>query len=213
MKKVVFLLMIAVLGGCTTHAEIKMPTVTKIHDSVYENKTLNYELLYSQPKPGVFSGGEQLALAPLEKAELSVASASTLKELPKLIFQQLPVSVKYLTENPDLTLKIEIIAHDKKGPAYADHEFGKSLGKNLLTLGLGSSEYNIVADFDAKYILEQNGNVIFTKDFKVKDEVDHEKGDFDSYNTLNEFTSQMLEKHLILTLHEFFKEAAIHVKA
>ena len=61
--------------------------------------------------------------------------------------------------------------------------------------------------------MEQDGNVIFTKNFKVKDEVDHEKGDFDSYNTLNEFTSQMLEKHLILTLHEFFTEAAVNVKA
>ncbi len=213
MKKVVLLLMIAVLGGCATHAEIKMPTVTNVHDAVYENKTLNYEILYSQPKPGVFSGGEQLPLAPLEKAELSVASASTLKELPKLIFNQLPVSVKHLAENPDLTLKLEITAHDKKGPAFSDHEFAKSLGKNLLTLGFGSSEYNIVADFDAKYILEQDGNVIFTKNFKVKDEVDHEKGDFDSYNTLNEFTSQMLEKHLILTLHEFFTEAAVNVKA
>ena len=213
MKKVVLLLIIAVLGGCATHAEIKMPTVTKVHSAVYENKTLNYEVLYSQPKPGVFSGGEQLPLVPLEKAELSVASASTLKELPKLIFNQLPVSVKHLAENPDLTLKLEITAHDKKGPAFSDHEFAKSLGKNLLTLGFGSSEYNIVADFDAKYILEQNGKVIFAKDFKVRDEVDHEKGDFDSYNTLKEFTSQMLEKHLILTLHEFFTEAAVHVKA
>jgi len=94
MKKIVLLLMIAVLGGCATHAEIKMPTVTKVHDAVYENKTLNYEILYSQPKPGVFTGGKQLPLAPLEKAELSVASASTLKELPKFIFNQLPVSVK-----------------------------------------------------------------------------------------------------------------------
>ncbi|AOW77634.1 hypothetical protein A3Q34_12695 [Colwellia sp. PAMC 20917] len=213
MKKLVLLLMFAVLGGCASHAEIKMPTLTAVHDPVYENKTLNYEVLYSQPKPGIFSGGEQLPLAPLENAELSVASASTLRDLPKLIFNQLPVSVKHLADNADLTLKLEITAYDKKGPAYSDHEFAKSLGKNLLTLGFASSEYNIVADFDVKYILEQRGKVIFTKDFKVKDEVDHEKGDFDSYNTLNEFTSQMLEKHFTLTLHSFFTEAAMHLKS
>lgn len=213
MKKIILLLMVSVLAGCATHAEIKMPVTIKVHDAAYENKTLHYEILYSQPKPGVFSGGEQLPLAPLEKAELSIASASTLKELPKLIFEQLPVSVKYLANNPDLTLKLEITAHDKLGPAYADYEFAKSFGKNLLTLGFASAEYNIVADFDAKYILEQKGEVIFTKDFRVRDEVDHEKGDFDSFNSLNEFTSQILEKHLILTLHEFFKAAAMHVKA
>ncbi|WP_160060966.1 hypothetical protein [Psychromonas sp. L1A2] len=213
MKKIILLLMMSVLAGCATHAEIKMPVTTKVHDAAYENKSLNYEILYSQPKPGVFSGGEQLPLVPLEKAELSIASASTLKELPKLIFEQLPVSVKYLANNPDLILKLEITAHDKHGPAYADYEFAKSFGKNLLTLGFASSEYNIVADFDAKYILEQKGEVIFTQDFRVRDEVDHEKGDFDSFNSLNEYTSQILEKHLILTLHEFFKVAAMHVKS
>jgi len=211
MKKVI-LLMIVIMEGCASHAEITMPTVTKVHNPAYENKTLNYEILYSQPKPGIFTGGEQLALAPLEKAELSVASASTLKELPKFIFNQLPVSVKYVAENADLELKLEITAHHKKGPAYSDYESAKSFGKNLLTLGLASSEYNIVADFDVKYVLIQNGKEAFSKSFKVRDEVDHEKGDFDSFNTLNEFTSQILEKHFILTLHTFFSEAAKHVK-
>ena len=213
MKKVVFFLMISVLSGCASHAEIKMPTVTKVHNSAYENKTLNYEILYSQPKPGVFSGGEQLPLESLDKAELSVASASTLKELPKFIFEQLPISVKHLTENAELTLKLEITAHNKRGPAYSDYEAAKSLGKSLLTLGLGSAEYNIVADFDVKYVLFQNGEELFTKDYEVKDEVDHEKGKFDSFNTLNEFTSQMLEKHLILTLNNFFTEASTNIKA
>ncbi|WP_299666084.1 hypothetical protein [uncultured Psychromonas sp.] len=212
MKKVILLLMVSVLAGCATHAEIKMPVVVKIHDTAYENKSLNYEILYSQPKPGIFTGGEQLPLAPLEEAELSVASASTLKELPKLIFEQLPISVKYLVDNPDLTLKIELTAYNKLGPAYADYEFAKSLGKDLLTLGFASSEYDIIADFDARYILQQKGEVIFSKNFKVRDQVDHERGDFESYNTLNDFTSQILEKHLILTLHAFFKDAAVNVK-
>ena len=213
MKKFLILLGTIVLTGCATHADIKMPVVTKVHNAVYENKTLDYELFYSQPKPGVFSGGEQLALAPLEEAELSVASASTLKELPKFIFDQLPLSMKHLEQDADLTLRLEMTAHDKLGPAYSDYEFTKSLAKGLLTLGLASSEYNIVADFDVKYALIQNGKEVFSKVFTVRDEVDHEKGDFDSFNTLNEYTSQILEKHLILTLHDFFTEAAAHVKA
>ncbi|MBB1274539.1 MULTISPECIES: hypothetical protein [Psychromonas] len=46
----------------------------------------------------------------------------------------------------------------------------------------------------------------------MRDETDYEKGDYDSFNSLNECTSQVLEKHLILTLHEFFKDATMHVK-
>lgn len=213
MKKAVLLLIFMVLGGCASHAEIKMASVTKVHDSAYENKTLSYEILYSQPTPGMFSDGKQQPLTPLGKAKISVASASTLKDLPQLIFNQLPVSVKHSTKNADLTLKLEITAHHIRGPAYADYEIAKNFGKGLITLGLGSSEYDIVADFDVKYILFQNGEEVFSKAFKVKDEVDHERGQFDSINTLTEFTSQMLEKHLILTLHNFFTEAGKHVKA
>lgn len=212
MKKLLILLGAIILTGCSTHADIKMPVVTKVHNAAYENKTLNYEILYGQPKPGIFTGGEQLPLAPLETAELSVASAAALKDLPTVIFDQLPMSVKYLAQDADLKLKLELVAHDKKGPAYADLEFFKSFTKNLVTLGFASDEYDIIADFDVKYVLIQDEKELFSKQFKVKEQVDHEKGDFEAYGSLNEYTGQILEKHLILTLHEFFTEAAPHIK-
>lgn len=212
MKKLALIFMIAFLSGCATHAEIKMPVVNKVHDSAYENKTLQYNILYSQPQPGIVTGGEQQSLTPLEDAELSIASSSTLEDLSALILEQLPASVSHLDNNADLVLSIQIVAHDKKGPAYAEHQFAKSLGKGLLTLGTAPSEYIIIADFDAKYTLEQQGKEAFSKDYKVEELVNHQEGDFDFSNAKDDLTSQILEKHLILTLNDFFTEAAAYVK-
>jgi hypothetical protein len=200
---------VAIISGCASHAQINMPVVTEVISPAFENKTFSSEVLYSQPEPGIFSGGKQQELKSIGEQRLSVASASVLKKLPTLIQQQLPKSSKLLTQKgTDFDLTVEMIAHDKKGPAYADHEFLKSLGKNLLTLGFASSEYDIIADFDVKYVLTQKGSEVFTKSYKVKESVDHEKGDFDSFNTLKEFTSQLLEKHLTLTLNDFFVAAS-----
>ena len=193
--------------GCATHATIEMPAVTQVYNKSFENKTFSYEILYSQPKPGVITGGEQMPLVPLEHAELSVASAATLKKLPDYIFEQLPSSVKRAGEGQsDFKLVVELIAHDKKGPAYSKYEAGKSIGKNLLTLGLGSAEYNIVADFDSEYRLYKGEQEVFAKSYKVDESVDHQRGDFESFNSLNDYSGQLLEKHLILTLNDFFKE-------
>lgn len=209
MNKLVVLFAVVLISGCATHAQIDMPVVTEVISPAFENKTFSSEVFYSQPEPGIFSGGEQQALKPIAEQTLSVASASVLKKLPSLIQQQLPKSSKILTEkDTDFGLKVELIAHDKKGPAYADYEFAKSLGKNLLTLGFASSEYDIVADFDVKYILTQNDTELFSKEYQVDESVDHEKGDFDSFNTLKEFTGQLLEKHLTLTLNDFFVTAS-----
>lgn len=208
MKKIILLLGTLVLAGCATHADIKMPVVTQVHNSAYENKSMSYDILYSQPKPGIFSGGEQLPLKPLNEAELSVASVATLQKLPDYIFKQLPSTVKRIDSgNADYKLKVELVAHDKHGPTYADYEAAKSFGKNLITMGLASAEYNIVADFDAKYVLYKQGEEFFSKEYKVKDQIDHERGDLESFNTLNDYAGQMLEKHLILTLNNFFSEA------
>ena len=209
MKNLLLLALVVILGGCATHAKIEMPAVTQVHHKSFEDKTMSYEIMYSQPKPGVFSGGQEMPLVPLEEAELSVASAATLKNLPEYIFRQVPASVKRAEKGEgDLKLIVELKAYDKKGPAYADFEFGKSLAKSLVTLGFASSEYDIVADFDAKYVLLSGNEEVFSKSYKVDESVDHERGDFESYNSLNDYVGQLLEKHLILTLNDFFKESA-----
>ncbi|MDE2000060.1 MAG: hypothetical protein KGI91_16565 [Burkholderiales bacterium] len=198
------------LAGCATHAQINVPALERVHSSAFENKAFGYEILYSQPRPGVFSGGDQLPLVPLDKAELSVASAVTLKKLPEYIYDQLPADVKKADpKNADYVLHVELVAHDKKGPAYADYQTGKTTAMKLISLGLASANYEIIADFDAKYTLLSHGRVVAEKSYVVKDSVDHQRGDFENFNSLNDYTGQMLEKHLIITLNDFFKSSSI----
>lgn len=199
----------AVLTGCATHAQISMPAVQQVNHQGFENKTFSNEVFYSQPKPGVFSGGEQLALKPLSEQELSVASANTLQKFSTYISQQLPKSSKVIDgNNSDYQLIVKMFAKHKKGPAYADYEVAKSLGKSLLTFGLGSSEYDIVADFDVIYELKHKGGLVLSKKYTVKDSAEHERAKYEGYAHLNEYAGQMLEKHIILTLNNFFTEAS-----
>lgn len=209
MKKLLILFGFITMTGCATHANISMPAVVEVQDKAYENKSISYKIQYSQPQPGVFNEKQQQELKPIENSELSVASAKVLKDLPTYIKKQLPKTTKLITgKNSDLELVIELYAFDKRGPAYADFEAGKSLGKSLLTLGIGSSEYDIIADFDAKYILRKNNTEVFAKTYKVKEQVDHQRDKFEDFTALDDLSSRMLEKHLILTLNDFFKTAA-----
>lgn len=208
MKRILFLLLIVVFCGCATHAVIETPAVTKVYSKAFENKSIGYEILYSQPEPGILSEGKQMPLVPIEQAKLSVGSAKTLRKLPDYIYQQLPSAVKCADHsNCDYKLLVEMVAHNKRGPAYSDYEAGKSFAKGMATFGFASSEFDIIADFDVKYILLKEGKDVFKKDYKVKESVDHQKGKFDSFNSLDEYTSQLFEKHLMLTLNNFFKEA------
>lgn len=209
MKKLIALSATVVITGCATHAQITVPPVAKVYSQTFENKTFGHEILYSQPKPGVFSGGEQQPLLPLEKAELSVASAATLRRLPQYIYDQLPATAKRAASpaDADYVLHVELTAHDKKGPAFADYQAGKTAALKFVSLGMASNNYAIVADFDAKYTLLQQGQVVTEKSYKVKDSVDHQRGNFEGFNSLNDYTDQMLQKHLIMTLNDFFKAA------
>lgn len=157
----------------------------------------------------MFTGGEQMPFVPLDEASFSVASAATLKKLPDYIFQQLPASVKKVEDGKgDLKLVVELTAYDKKGPTYSEYRAGKSFAKNLVTLGFAPSDYNIVANFDVKYGLYTNTDKAFSKSYKASEIVAHQRGDFDSFNSLNDYAGQLLEKHLILTLNDFFREAS-----
>jgi hypothetical protein len=208
MKKSSLALCLILVTGCATHADIQTPVVTQLQSDNFSNKIVSYNILYSQPQPGIFSSGSQTALKPLEESELSIASAVTLKNLPEYIYKQLPASVKKGTPNTsDFNLEVDLIAHDKRGPAYADYEAMKSFGKGMLTFGLGSSEYNIIADFDITYKLTSHKKEIYTKSYKIKDSIDHQRGQLESFNSLNDFSGQLLEKHLMLTLNSFFKDA------
>lgn len=196
------------LGGCATHAVVEQAVIQKINSENFQNKSFQYDILYSQPKPGVFSGGEQLPLMPIEQAELSVASARVLGRLNEILKSNLPDSVNIVTEKGDFELKVAITARDKKGPSFADYDMAASMGKAVLTLGLGSSEYTIIADFDVTYSLySADGSEIYKNSYKVYETLDHEKSKLEGYDIGNSLAEQLLDKHIKVTLQDFLRNA------
>ena len=215
MRKTALALGVVLLAGCAQHATIDMPYVESARSEAWNNKKFDYDILYSQPKPGMFSGGEQLPLKPIEEAELSVASSATMKNFSDYLIKQLPSGIKLGNDDDyDYKLVVEMEARDKKGPSYADYNAAESFAKGMLSLGFAASEYEIIADFKVTYkLLHNDGTEILSQSYEVSDNVPHERGDFESYNSLNDYSGQLLEKHMILTLNDFIKKAAAKKKS
>lgn len=208
-KALAAVLLAASISGCATHANIEKPTLPQVSKTSWNSKTLNYKVLYSQPEPGLIGGGEQQPMTPLKDAKLSLASTMVMKDLPTHLEEQMPAGMKLLNqEGSDYGLEIRITAHNKKGPVYPDHQFLVSLAKGLLTLGLGSQEFILTADFDAEYALNNKGGERFSRTFTVKDQIDHQKGAFEGAFAPNEFAAELFRKHMAITLNDFLKQAA-----
>ncbi len=195
------------LSGCATHGEVTVPVKLAVDNPTFHGKTFSSELLYSQPEPGVFSDGKQQPLTPIEDANLSVGASRVLSQFNNLFSRQLPAAASLgPKENSDYSFTVELTAKDKKGPSFADFDMLASTGKSLLTLGLGSSEYTIIADFDVTYKLETtDGESVLEKSYSVHDEVDHERGKLDGYDIGDDLAARLLEKHIVLTMNDFFQ--------
>lgn len=140
---------ILVLSGCATHGVVTIPVKPAVENVAFTDKSIATELYYSQPKPGIFSSGEVLPMKSIKDAELSVASSRVLSRFNEIMYKQLPINTKIDNHGEsDFIFITKLQAKDKLGPAYADFDAALSFGKGLLTLGLGSKEYTIVADFD-----------------------------------------------------------------
>lgn len=202
------LVVLFILGGCASHPDIKFKMFQPISSDAFNNKTFKYEVFYSQPEPGIFLiSREQQAFAPLEQANVSLAATKTLTNLPNIINQQLPHSVVLTQSNPEYLLKIFIKAHDVAGPAFADFEGVKSLVKHMFTLGLGSDEFNIVADYDIRYELYNNNKKILSKEYKINESLDDERSMSDSFDNPSRYAVQIFDEHMIETTHNFFVNA------
>jgi len=197
------------MAGCMTHGDVTMQPVKPVINQAWNNKTFAYEIFYSQPEPGLLNKGKQLPLKPLAESKLSVGAAASLQKFPEYLKNQLPYEAHIGNmDDYDYKVIVKLIAHNKKGSTYTDYEFGKSLVKGIVTLGFGSDDYNIVADFDVTYqLVDKTGNTLFQKSYKVKDSIDHEESQLRQFASMDGYRMRMLEKHLILTLHDFFTNA------
>ncbi|ASK79151.1 hypothetical protein CF386_08765 [Paraphotobacterium marinum] len=205
-KSVMILLFSIVLSGCATKGVVNMPVIEPIQNKNLENKKVYVKVYYSQPEPGIFSGGKQQKFAPIKDAKLSIASSRVLSRFDEIVKQQLPLNSS-ITQSPlsDYKLLVYLKAKDKKGPAYQEYNLGTSLAKGILSLGLASDDYSIIGDFDIKYELFDNKeNKVHEGMYTVYDEIEHERGGFDSYRHGDDLAQQLLEKHIRLTMHEYF---------
>lgn len=207
-KLIGFIAFLLLMTGCANHAKIEMPVVAKVNSAKWQGKSFQYEIFYSQPQPGIFSEGEQQQLKPLKEAQLSVGSAQVLADLPQILANQLPVGVRLNDDGQsDYRLKIELVAHDKKGPSYAEYELGKNLAKSLVTFGMGADEYDIIADFEITYCLIARDGKSYRKSFSVKDRVDHERSAVEFKNNTFDYAAILLRKHIMITSSSFLAEA------
>ncbi len=202
---------IVVATGCASHAEIKSNALAPVTNARFDNSTITYEVLYSQPQPGMFSDGEQLPLKPLAEAEVSVGSARTLRELPNYLFAQLPPSAKRGSDDRhDYKLRLALIAKHKAGPVYADYQYGETFGKKMLTLGLAPDEFEIVADFDARLqLLDANGQVVHERDYQIAERVEHERDGFENMDNVTLVVHQLFEQQLTTLLHDFLSSTPV----
>src|SRR5699024_8874692 len=128
-----------------------------------------------------------------------------LVDMPDYILEQLPATATWVEPGQsDYALTIKLIAHDKAGPVYGDMKVVESFAKSMFSLGLAADEYAIVADFDVTYVLHQGDTLVFKKSYDVHDQVAHERSALAFKSDISEYAGQLLEKHLILTLNDFF---------
>lgn len=61
-----------------------------------------------------------------------------LQKMATYIQGQMPPTTKHVEKGlpSDMMLIAEMEAYDRRGPAYSDHQFAKSVAKGMLSLGL-----------------------------------------------------------------------------
>lgn len=194
MKNFLTLLLVLFITGCATHAKIQMKGMAPLPSDKFTGKSFYSEIYYSQPKPGIFSGGEEMPMKPLSEAELSVMSSSVLNRFNNYVERQLPAGASIGSSKAhDYKLKVELTAFHKMGPAYYDYELMKSFALNMLTLGIAPDEYNLIADFNITYtLIDAQGTSLLSKSYQVDDFLDHEMSGFENYNLLNELSQQLV---------------------
>lgn len=197
------------LSGCASHAKIERKALNSVSIPAMYDKTINNEVFYSQPLPGVFNGKEMQDVQPLEDVQLSVASAEVMDGIDNLLAKHKPLNTTVTDGNADYMLRVTIIANDKKGPVYGDHEFMKSVAKNMLTLGFAGSDYEIVSDFKITYELYQDNQLIHQKTQKMNDSYDHDSGfiEFNKFENVDKASRAAFEKHIGESITTFYQEA------
>lgn len=204
-------LALLVMAGCASRAEIDMPIIQPVQSLAYEHKTFYPDIYYCQPQANLFSGAATQAMRPLGSAKLPRASSPPMKNFDLLLREQLPSTsmITHDVREKDYRLKVEIQAHENRGPVYLDYLMAKNLPMNLLTFGIANEDFDVIADFEVVYSLyDKDDQLLYRKDYTVKDSVPHQTGNFDLGDRMLMPARDMMKKYLQLTMNDFFIQAS-----
>lgn len=205
---VIFLLCAAFLTACATPAKIVTSEVSDYRSPSYLNKTISFDILYSQPEPKVFGSGAQQAFKPIAIQEKHSFSEKVLEDVTPFIESQLPHGASAtVSAHSDLLLSVKLSTPNKLGPVAPDYRLGETFGKKVISLGFAAKNYDLVADYSVELTLFQNGDRIYWKRYDVSSSVKHQVGNFSSPNNLYNYSRDYFRKTLAETLSEFYKAA------
>lgn len=200
--------LLGALVGCATPANIPEGPDSKIQSPAYTGKTINYDLLYKQPKSGKSSSDTQLDYLPVSAHKLSYESEMSFENIDDVINNWLPVGMASTKSvNSDYKLNVKVSSPLARGPSYADFHFFETWYKNVFTLGFAPSYYEIVADYDVEYQLLKNGSLVYSQNYEIRKSVDHQRGDFTHMKHLRTYSSKLFKSTLADSMNDFFAVA------
>ncbi|MBD2859470.1 hypothetical protein IB286_10685 [Spongiibacter sp. KMU-158] len=203
---------LVLLVGCGTPAQIAEPSVSTYSNLAYQGKTVNYDIFYAQPKPGLFSDGEMLPMVPFDAQEKSPLAEFVTEDIQAFMEEHGPVGLMPTDyEKSDFLLVAKITATKKAGPAWSDFKSGKSFLMSLLTFTFAPSYHDITANYEVEYDLYKHGRQVFSRAYNVNDSVPHEQSDLAHLRHLSEKPKALFRKTLSATLDDFYKSASAYL--
>jgi hypothetical protein len=198
-----------VLMGCTTAGNVDMPYVKAPDVERLEKATVSYEISYQAPEAGLFKDDELLPKMPISEAKLNHNTRLVVNKFNQILASQLPSNALVVNDShSDYTLTMHIIATDADGPVFVKDNHAETLLKETLSLGFASNEQDIVADFKVIFsAIDHEGNALLSKEYVIKESIDHEKSDYDFADLSGEtLTGKLFEKHVLLSLNDFMRQ-------
>lgn len=203
-------ILLVTLSGCATHGKVEIPHTQNYDVEIMEKKKISYEITYQAPTYGFFGDGDMQESMPISEARLNSNIRMVLNNFNPILASQLPSNALIINAgDSDYKVLVHIKAFDGNGPVTLEDLLGETMLKEMLSLGIAAKEQEVVANFQITYsVTDSHGKELITKNYKVNDSIEHEKGDYETDIGGNRLTGDLFKKHVTLTLNKFVKEVS-----
>lgn len=193
------------LAGCGTVAQVENNQIEKRQHTLLNGKSIalraNYRihewnddgmyLIGQKPKPGETHDVDYDSTRELKKgvvlqdSELGLGTRDLLGRFEPTLRQALQASGANVSGSAeDYQLNATLTFGPTPAPAYADYNFGKSLGMGLVTMGLAPKQYRLRTDYTLTLVLRdlRSGQLVKQEICKSDQEHAHSISQFDLSN-------------------------------